>query len=316
MNQVRVSLSPHVRSHDSTSRIMLDVLIALVPSCAVGIWFLGVNAAVLLAVSTLSAVLAEDLWCRATKRPSPVRDLSAAVTGLLVGMNLPATAPWWLAVFGSVFAIIVVKQFFGGLGQNFINPAMAARAFLLASWPSRMTLFTSPGAVDAVSSATPLMVIYGKAEGAMPDIMQMLIGNIPGTIGEVSKAALMLGAAYMILRGTISPRIPLIYILTVFFLSSAFAVNGPSFYDGLYSIAAGGLFLGAIFMATDYTTSPITPGGQTIFALGCGVITFVIRRFGSYPDGVTFALLLMNTVTPLIDRYVRPRKYGEVAKAK
>ena len=315
MTQIKVSLSPHVRSHDSTSKIMLDVIIALLPSCIAGVWFFGPSAAVLIVIAVLSAVVAEELWCRGTKQPSTVKDLSAVVTGILVGMNLPSGAPWWLAALGSAFAIIVVKEFFGGLGQNFMNPAMAARAFLLASWPTHMTTYFDP-AIDAVSSATPLMVVYGKAEGVLPDIMQMLIGNMPGTIGEVSKAALLLGAAYMILRGTISPRIPMIYIGTVFALSTFFAPNGISAVDGMYSIASGGLFLGAIFMATDYTTTPITKNGRTIFAVGCGLITFAIRRFGSYPGGITFAILLMNIITPFIDRYVKPRKYGEVAKVK
>lgn len=317
MSNLTVSLSPHIRDGRSTQSIMRDVLIALLPACVAGAYYFGPRALMLLALSTASAVLSEWLWCRAFKKESTIADLSAAVTGLLLGMNVPPTAPWWLVVIGSAFAVIVVKQMFGGLGQNFMNPALAARAFLLASWPVRMTTFIDP-ATDAITSATPLASIYGKAQEAasVPALSELLIGNMPGVIGEVSKAALLVGFAYLLIRQVVEIKVPLTYIGTVFALSALFGSGTVSLETGFYAIASGGLFLGAIFMATDYVTAPLTSGGKYVFAFGCGLITFIIRKFGKYPEGITYAILLMEVASPLIDRYIRPRKYGEVAKAK
>ena len=315
MSNITVSLSPHVRDTKSTFSIMRDVLIALLPACLVSVYYYGPNVLIILAVAIASAVICEYVWCKAFKKDPTISDLSAMVTGLLVGMNVPPTAPWWLVAIGSAFAIIVVKQMFGGLGQNFMNPALAARAFLLASWPVRMTSFVDP-ATDAVTSATPLATIYGKAQGTLPAIGDMLAGNMPGVIGEVSKAALLLGFAYLLLRQVVELKIPCVYIGTVFILSTLFGADTVSLHTGVYAIASGGLFLGAMFMATDYVTSPLTGWGRIIFAFGCGLITFIIRKFGKYPEGVTYAILLMNVATPLIDRFIKPRKYGEVSKAK
>lgn len=313
MTKLSVSLSPHVKAKVSTQRIMLDVIIALLPACMASVYYFGWRCALIIAVSVCAAVGAEALWCFLMKKPNTAYDLSAAVTGLLVAMNLPSTAPWWLPLIGSAFAVIIAKQFFGGLGQNFINPAIAARAFLLASWPAQMTGYVAPFA-DAVSAATPLPAIYGEAAMAVPSVMDMFMGSMPGVLGEVSKAALLAGALYLVIRRVIAPRIPLIYIGTVFVMSALWAGGAPSAVTGLEAILSGGLVLGACFMATDYVTCPLTAWGQALFALGCGIITFVIRKFSAYPDGITYAILFMNVLTPLIDRFIKPRKYGKVAK--
>ncbi|MBQ2817220.1 MAG: RnfABCDGE type electron transport complex subunit D [Clostridia bacterium] len=311
----KVSLSPHVRAEQSTSTIMTDVVIALLPACIMAVYFYGFSVALVLAVGVVSAVAAEYAWNFFTKKPQTISDMSAAVTGLLVAMNATSKTPWWVVMLGSFFAIIVCKQFFGGLGQNFINPAMAARAFMLASWPTRMTAFTVPF-TDTLTSATPLMTIYGKTAGELPTLMQMFVGNMAGCIGEVSKVALLLGFVYLLFRKVISWRIPVIFIGTVFVLSAAFAGSGFDVTTGLYAILSGGLIMGAVFMATDYVTSPLTTWGQNLYALLCGVIVFLIRKFGALPEGVTYAILLMNIASPLIDKYIKPKKYGEVAKAK
>ncbi len=315
MSSFRVSLSPHVRDRRSTASVMRDVVIALVPAMIAGTLLFGWKSLMLCAVGTLSAVLSEWVWCTCMKKQQTIGDWSAAVTGLLLALNLPSTAPWWVAMIGSVFAVIIVKEFFGGLGQNFMNPAMAGRAFLLACWPTRLTSYVLPMS-DTVTSATPLMALYGKMSGELPALSQMLLGVLPGSIGEVSKIALLLGFAYLLVRRVIGAHIPLIYLGVVFALSALFGGAAPSLLLGAQSVLTGGVLLGTIFMATDYVTSPLTLRGQCLFALGCGVITFVIRKFGAYPEGVTYAILLMNVATPLIDRYIKPRKYGEVAKAK
>ena len=249
------------------------------------------------------------------KKPSSVCDLSAAVTGLLISLNLPVTAPFWLAIIGALFAIIIVKQFFGGIGNNFMNPALAARAFLLTSWAGTMTTWVAPftkvsffNNADAVSSATPLALLNGSEE--LPTYLDLFLGKVGGCIGEVSSLAILIGAAYLIWRKVISIRIPATYILTVALLT--FVFGGESLFSGdaLYHILSGGLLLGAFFMATDYVTTPCTHKGQIVFGIGCGILTAVIRLWGGYPEGVTYSILLMNVATPLIDRYMMPKRFG------
>lgn len=322
------SSSPHIRSKKDVSVIMRDVIIALVPAFACAVYFFGINALILIILSVLSAVIAEALIQKITKKPITINDWSAVVTGLLLAFNLPPSAPWWIAVIGSAFAILLVKHAFGGIGQNFMNPALAARAFLLASWPTKMTAgFVWPGAAaDAVSSSTPLGMLHAAdatatatAEASatlaaveLPSYMDLFLGNVAGVIGETSALALLIGFAYLLFRGVISWRIPVLYIGTVAAMTFVFGSDGLFTGDGIFHILSGGLMLGAIFMATDYSSSPVTPKGQIIFALGCGIITSVIRLWGGYPEGVSYSILLMNVAAPLIDKYTTPKIYGEV----
>ena len=298
---LRLSIAPHIRSGETTSRLMLNVIIALVPCAIAGIYNFGVNALVVLAVSMVTAVAAEYLFQVIARRPVRVGDLSALVTGLILGLNLPPTAPWWMAMVGSAFAIIIVKELFGGIGSNFMNPALTARAVLLASWPVFMTTFVNPTywaeGVDAVTTATPL-----ATGGVAP--LDLLLGRIPGSIGEVSKIMILVGLAYLLITRTISWRIPVIMVATSGLLSWAFGS------DPLAAVLSGGLLFGAVFMATDYTTSPMTAKGQAVYAVGCGLIVAVIRAFGNYPEGVTYGILVMNVATPLIDKFIRNRVYG------
>lgn len=298
---LRLSIAPHIRSGETTSRLMLNVIIALVPCAIAGIYNFGVNALVVLAVSMVTAVAAEYLFQVIARRPVRVGDLSALVTGLILGLNLPPTAPWWMAMVGSAFAIIIVKELFGGIGSNFMNPALTARAVLLASWPVFMTTFVNPTywaeGVDAVTTATPL-----ATGGVAP--LDLLLGRIPGSIGEVSKIMILVGLAYLLITRTISWRIPVIMVATTGLLSWAFGS------DPLAAVLSGGLLFGAVFMATDYTTSPMTAKGQAMYAVGCGLIVAVIRAFGNYPEGVTYGILVMNVATPLIDKFIRNRVYG------
>jgi electron transport complex protein RnfD len=310
--QLVVSSSPHVRSESSISGIMFDVVIALVPAVIAAAIFFGMRALFVIGISIATAVLTEALIQYLMKKPVTINDWSAVVTGLLLAFNLPPTAPWWLAVIGSAFAIAIVKQLFGGLSYNFLNPALAARAFLLASWPVRMTAWVQPG-VDAVTTATPLAILKGtEAAGQLPSLMDMFVGNIGGTIGETSALALLIGAAYLLYKRVINWRIPFIYIATVGVLTWILGPNGAFTGQPLYHILGGGLILGAFFMATDYVTSPVTPLGQIIMGLGCGIITVVIRLYGGYPEGVSYSILFMNVATPLIERYTVPKKFGEV----
>lgn len=327
--KLRVTSSPHIRSEESTQRIMLDVIIALMPALFAGTYFFGFRVFMVTAVSVFFAVITEVIMQKIMKRPVTINDLSAVVTGILLAYNVPPTAPWWLVAIGSVFAIAIVKHCFGGLGHNFMNPALAARAMLLASWPVRMSssAFVVPG-VDAVTSATPLALIKEGIElvdgvavsagtetlgQALPTIWNLFIGNIGGCIGETSALALLIGGLYLLYRGVISFRIPLVYIGTVGILS--FIIGGFNSYYFVFHIFAGGLFLGAIFMATDYASSPMTAKGQIIMGLGAGVLTTLIRFYGSYPEGVSYSILLMNVATPLIDRFTMPKKFGEVKKS-
>lgn len=314
-----VSPAPHVKSTLTTQRIMLSVLIALAPCVAMAAYWFGWRALVVVAVSVLSCVLFELLAEMLAKRPITINDLSAAVTGVILALNLPATAPWWLIVIGAAVAILLVKQLFGGLGCNFLNPALAARAVLLASWPSRMTAFTLPvglsgfASPDAVSGAT---VLSGAYDATMLDL---LIGKIPGSLGEVCKIAILFGLVYLLIKKVITWDVPVSFLgsflLFVFLFGLAqneYASASEALLYPVKAVLSGGVLFGAVFMATDYVTNPMTMKGRLIFGFGCGLLVAVIRFFGSYPEGVTYAILLMNIVTPLIDRWVKPRVYGEV----
>ena len=319
-----VTESPHVRGRSTTSSVMFDVVVALIPALLAGTIFFGYRALVVTAVCVLFSVLSEWCWCRILKKPSTIGDFSAVVTGLLLAMNLPVTMPLWMAAIGSVFAIIIVKQFFGGIGHNFMNPALAARAFLLTSWAAAMTTWTEPftklsfwSNVDAVTTATPLSLVKEGATGNMPSYINMFIGNMAGCIGEVSALAILIGAMYLVYRHIISLRIPLTYIATVAVFTFIFGGrNGFFTGDPLLHVLSGGLMLGAFFMATDYVTTPYTKKGQIIFGFGCGLITAVIRLYGGYPEGVSYSILLMNVATPLIDRFTAPKRFGAVKEKK
>ncbi|MEG2669532.1 MAG: RnfABCDGE type electron transport complex subunit D [Oscillospiraceae bacterium] len=312
-----VSHSPHITGNNDVQKTMLDVIIALIPALIAGVWFQGARAAVVTILCVLSCVVFEYAWERLLKRKDTISDLSAVVTGMLLAFNLPVTIPLWMAVIGSFFAIIIVKQFFGGIGHNFMNPALAGRAFLMASWALAMTTWVAPntsipifGSVDVISSATPLAA-YADGLENLPSYMDLFMGNIGGCIGETSVLAILIGAIYLICRKVINPSIPLFYIATVAVGTWIFGgKNGLFSGDWLYQIMAGGLMLGAFFMATDYTTTPYTPVGQVIFGIGCGVITVLIRIWGGYPEGVSYSILLMNIVTPLIDKLTTPKRYG------
>lgn len=305
-----VSSSPHLRAKASTRRIMQDVCIALAPAGIAGIVIYGWNAAMLIAVSVITAVLAEFLYQKITHQPTTVGDWSAVVTGLLLAYNLPASAPWWIAAVGSFIAIVLVKQMFGGIGSNFMNPALAARAILFISWSSIMSSYpASRFAVDATSTATPLATLGGGAVGNL-NLWDLLIGNCGGVLGETCKLAIIAGGLYLLARQVIDWKIPVTFIATVFL---CYLIK-----DGaevaLYQILAGGLMLGAFFMATDYATSPVTGVGKIIMGVGCGLLLFIIRAYASYPEGCSFAILFMNVATPLIDKFTMPKPFGEVKK--
>lgn len=302
-----VSSSPHIHSKDSIQSIMRDVFIALLPATLVGVWVFKFQALIVILLSIGACVGAEALWQKLTHQKITVSDYSAAVTGLLLAMNLPPTVPFWLPIVGGAFAIIIAKQLFGGLGQNFINPALAARAFLLASWPVQMTTWT----IDGVTTATPLGILK-EGSGVLPQITDLILGNVGGTIGETSAIALLIGGVYLIYKKVISVRIPATFIGTVLILTWILGRGGMFYPNAIYEIFAGGLFLGAFFMATDYSSSPVTVKGQYIMGLGCGIITTVIRLYGGYPEGVSYSILIMNLAVPLIDRYTQPRIFGEV----
>ncbi len=308
-----ISSSPHIKSDESITRIMLDVILALIPAGIVAIINFGWRAALVIGVAVISAVATEALVQKLMGKPITIGDLSAVVTGILLAYNLPPTIPLWIVVVGSVIAIALVKQLFGGLGHNFMNPALAARAILLAAWPVEMTSWMAPG-TDAVSTATPLAILKSAemAKEDLPSLWHSFIGNIGGSIGEVSALALLIGAAYLFYRRVINWRIPITFITTVALLTWVFGKDGLFTGHGIYHIFAGGLLLGAFFMATDYSSSPVTPKGQVIMGIGCGVITAIIRLIGGYPGGVSYSILIMNIATPLIDRYTMPKIYGEV----
>lgn len=308
---ITISATPHIRSGESIQSIMRDVIIALLPATVMGIVYFRLKALMLIVISIAAAVIAEAVYQKGTKQKVTISDLSAVVTGLLLAMNIPASAPWWVPIVGSVFAIVIVKQLFGGLGQNFVNPALAGRAFLLASYPSIMTNWVTPGA-DAVSTATPLALLKAGNVADLPSITDAFLGNIGGTIGETCALALIIGGIYLIWRGVISWRMPVIYIATVFVLTALIGRNGVRM--PVYELFVGGLMLGAFFMATDYATSPITPAGQIIMAVGCGILTTLIRIFGGYPEGVSYSILIMNLCVPLIERFTKPTIFGALPK--
>lgn len=306
-----ISSSPHIRTKQNVSSVMRDVFIALLPAALAGVYYFRVPALINIIVAIVGAVLAEFVVQKLMKRPVTISDYSAAVTGLLLAMNVPAVLPWWITFIGAVFAIVVVKQLFGGLGHNFMNPALAARAVMLASWPVPMTTWVSTGA-DAVTTATPLAVIKGLEGAQQANIMDMLLGNTAGCIGETSAILLILGGLYLIYRGIISYHIPVVYIVTVAVLT--FAFSGFQVSAIPYNILGGGLMLGAFFMATDYASSPVNTKAQIVYAFGCGLLTSVIRYYGGYPEGVSYSILLMNVAAPLLDKYLVPKVFGEVAK--
>ena len=310
-----VSSSPHARAAHSTRSIMLDVIIALIPALLAGIFFYGLHALLITMVSVGCCVGFEWIWEKGFKRPITIQDLSAVVTGLLLAYNVPANAPVFIVVVGAFVAIILAKQVFGGIGQNFINPALAARAFLLAGYSTSMRSFEVPVpgklfyGVDAVTGATPLELMKNGLVDELPSLSDAFVGNIGGCIGEASALALLIGGAYLLIRKVITWHIPVCYIGTVFVLTTLF--NGFDIYQSFYSLFLGGLMLGAFFMATDYTTTPMTVKGQMIFAIGAGLITTLVRLFGGYPEGVSYSILIMNLVVPLIDKYVKQRRFGE-----
>ena len=309
-----VSGTPHVRSKESIQSIMRDVIIALVPATAAGIYYFGLRALILIVAAIISAVFFEWLYEKITKKPVTINDLSAVVTGLLLAMNLPASAPVWVAIVGSAFAIIFAKQLFGGLGQNFINPALAGRAFLLASCPTEMTTWVVPNglAADAATYATPLAQLKNGTLDA--SLGQLVLGQVGGTIGETCAIALIIGGIYLLYKHVISWKIPVIYIATVFILFAVIGRHGMRM--PLQEIFAGGVMLGGIFMATDYASSPVTPKGQVIFAVGAGLLTYLIRTFGGYPEGVSYSILIMNCCVPLIERFTEPTIFGALPKTK
>lgn len=298
----RVASSPHIRAGRTTRGIMLDVIVALLLAGAFGVAWFGLHALWIIAVSVLSAVAWEALWCWMAKKPYTVGDLSAVVTGLLLAYNLPPTVPLWLPIVGTGIAIVLVKQCFGGLGQNFMNPALAARAILMSSWVGLMS-GTAYSMADAMTSATPL------AQGAEYALDALFWGTIPGCIGEVCKPALLAGGLYLLARRVISWRVPVTMLLVSFAL---FWISLGSAESALWQVLSGGLILGAFFMATDYSSSPTTPVGKLIMGAGCALVLFVIRTFSSLPEGCSYAILFMNLATPLIERFTQPRVFGEV----
>ncbi len=305
MNNMIVSVNPHIYAKDTTQTIMRDVLIALFPAVIASIVFFGVKALLVEVVCVATAMLCEWAFEKITKKPCTVMDLSAAVTGLILALNLPVDIPVWQAMFGSFVAVIVVKQFFGGIGQNFANPAITARVIMLVAFSGAMTSWAVPAFADATSAATPLAVIAG-GEGQLPSLLQMFLGARGGSMGETSCLALLIGGVYLICRKVISWHTPVAFIGTVL-VCTALLGQQP-----LYQVMAGGLFLGAIFMATDYTTSPPTPAGKLIFGVGCGLITVLIRVWGNYPEGVSFSILLMNILNPYICDWTRTKPFGGV----
>lgn len=304
--KLTVTSSPHFHDKNSSQRIMLDVIIALIPACIAAVVIFGVKALILIITCVLTAVIAESLYDRAVKKPNTVKDLSAVVTGILLALNLGTEVRVYEAIVGTVFAIIVVKCLFGGLGCNFANPAITGRVFMLETFAS-VTAFTNPKGVELVSSATPLVILNSGDTSALPSLTNMLLGLHGGTIGETCIIALVIGWIYLSMRGVIKWYVPLSYILTVFVL---YLVKSASPVFALYEILSGGLFLGAIFMATDYVTTPLTNKGKVIFSVAAGIITFIIRAFMSLPEGVSFSILIMNIFTPFIEKLTAPVPLG------
>lgn len=312
-----LSSSPHIKLKDDISGIMLDVIIALIPAIFAGIFYFGLRALAVIVTSVAACVLSEYVYERITKKSSTVKDLSATVTGILLALTLPPSIPLWMVIIGGAFAVVIVKQLYGGLGKNFMNPALAARCFMLVAWAGAMTAFPEPFSADAVSSATPLSILKGTSGGTMPVLMSAFLGNKSGCIGETSALALVIGFLYLLIKRVVDWKIPVSYIASFAIFMYIFGENNTGdtqIYYTVIHILCGGLLLGAFFMATDYVTTPNTGKGMIIFGIGCGFLTFAIRVFGGYPEGVSFAIILMNVVTPLIERFTIPKAFGEVKK--
>jgi electron transport complex protein RnfD len=305
-----VSVSPHLHKDESVSKIMWLVMVSLIPAGVAGVFIFGLSALWVIILGIISAVITEGFLQLFSKRKVTILDGSAVLTGLLLAYNLPPQVPFWLPIVGSFFAIAIGKQVFGGLGQNIFNPALVGRVFLMASWPKYMTTFTRPQNFDAITSATSLALIKEGKVLENISYLHLFVGKRGGCIGEVCILALLLGAVFLLLRGYISWHIPLTYIFTVGVFTYVFGPQGLFSGDGLFHILSGGLILGAFFMATDYVTSPLTRKGQIIFGIGGGLITAIIRLWGGYPEGVSYAILMMNAATPIIDRYTKNRVYG------
>lgn len=301
MSNLTVSTSPHIKSGASTNRIMLDVIIALLPAFVFSVVIFGGRAALIVCVCVAACVASEWIYQKLMKKPVTINDLSAVITGMLLAYNLPVGIPIWQAVFGSIVAIILVKQLFGGLGKNFANPAITARIIMFLAFSVSMTRFSG---IDALSGATPLTII--ASGGRQPPLWDIVLGVREGCLGETSVIALFAGGVYLVARRVILPNTPIAFIATVFVFT---AILGK---QPVYQIFSGGLFIGAIFMATDYVTSPVTPWGKVIFGVGAGIITVVIRIYGAYPEGVSFSILLMNILTPYINRLTEHRPFGRV----
>lgn len=315
MSELRllVTSSPHIRAPETTAGLMRKVVEALALAMVAAVYFFGLYALALVAVSVAAAVVSEALWQKVNRRPVMINDWSAVVTGLLVAFNVPPRAPLWLPIIGTVFAVIVVKQLFGGLGNNIVNPALAARAFMLTAWPAQMTGWVAP--FSAVTAATPLPILLPKGQeivAALPGYMDLLLGNTAGCLGETSALALLIGGVYLIWHRVIDWRIPVGFLGTLGVL--AWTLGGQGLFGGdfIYHLLAGGVMLGAFYMATDYVTSPMTAGGRLLMGIGCGLITFLIRVYGGFPEGVSYSILLMNIATPLIDRFLPPKRFGGV----
>lgn len=332
MRKLLVSPAPHIHGPENTRRIMTDVILALVPSLLVSVYFFGLSAIQLVLVGAVTCVGVEYLIQKYLMKTTPtVNDMSAAVTGVLLALNLPPSAPWWVMLIGSIVAVGVAKMTFGGLGQNVFNPALVGRVFLLVSFPVIMTDWTIPESwfrpgVDAVTGATPLAVVKeGLAQGltveqiaaAHPDLnyFQMLFARMGGSVGEVSALALLLGFVYLLVRRVIRPHIPLAILGTIAVFSGIFWLIDPSRYmDPLFHILTGGVLIGSIFMATDYVTSPMSTRGMVLYGVGIGLLTMLIRMFGSYPEGISFAILIMNSTVPLINKYIKPARFAKEVK--
>jgi Na+-translocating ferredoxin:NAD+ oxidoreductase subunit D len=322
-----LSSSPHIHDPQGTDRVMRAVIYALLPACAVGVYLFGLPALLLLVICVLGCMATEAVCQRLMGQAHTLRDGSAALTGIFLAMNLPPTAPWWLALIGCVVAIGIGKQVFGGLGYNPFNPALVARVVLLISFPVQMTTWTAPAPLtsgyDALTTATPLgemqdaLLLTGRLpEGLEANLVPYLLGFHGGSLGEVSALALLAGALFLFWKRVLTWHIPVSFAGSVVVLSGIFWLIDPSRYPSpLFHLLTGGMVLGIFFMATDMVTSPITPVGMLLFGIGCGVLTVIIRLFGGYPEGVSFAILLMNACTPLIDRFIRPRKFGLVVSA-
>lgn len=320
LSKVVVTSSPHIKAEDDTRSLMLDVVLALIPALAVAIFTFGFRALTMTVATIISCIVFEWLYCKVNHKKTTIGDLSAVVTGILIAFNVPVAAPMWMPVIGGAFAIIVVKMLFGGIGKNFMNPALGARAFMMASWPALMTTWVQPHqklplfgnveVTDAISTATPLASLKAKT---LPNetLMDLFFGQHGGVIGETCALALLVGGIYLLIRKVITINIPAAYILTVAVLTFLFPMGDVDRLQWMLSqILSGGLMLGAFFMATDYVTSPVTPKGQIVFGIGCGVLTVFIRYFGGLPEGVSYSILIMNALVWMIDQKCLPRKFG------